>query len=214
MKSWKSVTMNKLIDLTHTFIDDMPVYPGDPCSRLYQTEFIAKDGMSDHKVESCMHVGTHIDAPLHMVDGGLKVSDIPVQHCTGRGVLLDVRGVDVIDINHLEKADMQEGDIVLAWTGWDKKYHTDDYFKSWPVMTAEFAQALVDKKIAMIGMDTGGPDMDDTFPAHKVFLPNNVLIIENIANLDRLEGKEFTIHAYPVKYEADAAPVRIVAEVN
>jgi kynurenine formamidase len=192
----------------------MPVYPGDPCSRLYQSAFIDKDGTNDHKIESCMHVGTHIDAPLHMVDGSLKISDIPVAHCTGRGVLLDVRGKDIIDEDCIEGIDIQKDDIVLAWTGWDKKYRTDDYFKSWPVMTQAFAQELVHKNIAMIGMDTAGPDMDSTFPAHKIFLPNNVLIIENMTGLEQLQSQNFIIHAYPVKYEADAAPVRVVAELT
>ncbi len=80
-------------------------------------------------------------------------------------------------------------------------------------MTVEFAQALVDKKISLIGMDTAGPEMDETFPVHKTFLPNNVLIVENMTNLSALENIEnFIIHAYPVKYKADAAPVRIIAE--
>ena len=80
-------------------------------------------------------------------------------------------------------------------------------------MTVEFAQALVSKKIALIGMDTAGPEIEDTYPVHKTFLPNNVLIVENMTNLESLkEISNFIVHAYPVKYKADAAPVRIVAE--
>ena len=207
--------MTILIDLTHTFTDNMPVYPGDPCSRLYQTGTIEKDGVSDHKIESCMHVGTHMDAPVHMVEGGAYIAEIPLAHFQGRGVLIDARGLDIIDADILEPYDIQIGDIVLVWTGWDKKYHSDDYFKNWPIMTVEFAQKLVDKKISLIGMDTAGPDMDDSFPAHKVFLPNDILIIENMTRLEELENyQNFLVHAYPAKYHADAAPVRVVAEVK
>lgn len=206
--------MPKLIDLTHTFTDDMPVYPGDDCSKLYQSDFIKDCGVSDHKIESGMHVGTHMDAPLHMVEGGALICDFPVTQFQGRGVLIDARGLDVIDTPILEKYDIREKDIVLVWTGWDKKYRTDEYFKKWPVMTVEFAQSLVNKKIALIGMDTAGPEMEETFPVHKTFLPNNVLIIENMANLDALDKiSDFKVHAYPAKYKADAAPVRVVAEV-
>jgi len=204
-----------LIDLTHVFTDDMPVYPGDPCSKLYQTCTIEKDGVTDHKIESCMHVGTHMDAPFHMVEGGAIISEFPVDHFRGRGVLVDARGIMQIDIEILDNIDIQKDDIVLVWTDWDKKYRQDSYFENWPVFTSEFAQALVEKKIKLVGMDTAGPDMDDTFPAHKILLPNNVLIIENMTGLEQLEGhKNFTVHAYPVKYESDAAPVRVVAEIE
>lgn len=207
--------MTNLIDLTHTFTNDMPVYPGDDCSKLYQCNTIKEDGVTDHRVESGMHVGTHMDAPLHMVEGGAVMSEFPADKFQGRGLLIDARGKDIIDADILTSYDIKEDDIVLVWTDWDKKYRTDDYYKSWPYMTTNFAQALVDKKITLVGMDTPGPDPEcDDFPAHKVFLPNDVLIIENMANLDALEGKDFTIHAYPVKYEADAAPVRVVAEIN
>ncbi len=205
--------MTEFIDLTHTFTDDMPVYPGDDCAKLYQSSFIKDCGISDHKVKSGMHVGTHMDAPLHMVDGGALICDFPVDKFQGRGVLIDARGINIIDVPILSKYDIRENDIVLIWTGWDKKYRTDAYFEKWPVMTVDFAQALVDKKIALIGMDTAGPEIEDTYPVHKTFLPNNVLIVENMTNLDSLEGaSDFTIHAYPIKYKADAAPVRIVAE--
>lgn len=207
--------MPQLIDLTHTFTDEMPVYPGDPCSKLYQNCTIAEDGFTDHKIESCMHVGTHMDAPLHMIEGGAYIAEIPVSHFQGRGVLIDARGRDVIDADILERRDIQAGDIVLVWTGWDKKYWGGTYFDHWPIMTPAFAQSCVDKKIALIGMDTAGPDMDESFPAHKIFLPNNVLIIENMTNLEALEQVDsFLVHAYPVKYQADAAPVRVVAEIK
>lgn len=207
--------MSKLVDLTHTFTDNMPVYPGDDCSRLYQSCTISKDGVTDHTIQSGMHVGTHMDAPLHMVEGGAYISEIDIGHFQGRGVLIDARGHQIIDAPLLDGTDIQEGDIVLVRTGWDKKYRTDSYFKDWPFMSVEFAQALVNNKISLIGMDTPGPDPEcDDFPAHKVFLPNDILIIENMANLEELENhKDFLVHAYPAKYHADAAPVRVVAEI-
>lgn len=206
--------MNKYIDLTHTYTDNMPVYPGDPCSRLYQSSYISQNGFSDHKIEGCMHVGTHMDAPLHMVENGLYISDFPVEKFHGRGVLIDARERDIIDVKLVKDLDIQVGDVVLVWTGWDKKFRTDEYYKSWPVMTVEFSRFLVEKKIALIGMDTPGPDMDEAFPSHKIFLPNKVLIVENMTGIEQLANqKNFHVHAYPAKYQADAAPVRIFAHI-
>lgn len=208
------MSQKKLIDLTHSFVDNMPVYPGDPCAKLYQSASIKKDGFSDHIIESGMHVGTHMDAPIHMVDGGLYISDIPLDHFQGRGVLINAIGHMEICADMADEADLQEGDIVLIHSGWDKKYFTEDYFKQWPVFTEGFAKKLVEKKVSLIGMDMAGPEMDETFPIHKILLSNNVLIIENMTGLEQLiAAKDFIVHAYPVKYKACGAPVRVVAEI-
>nr|MBP9691294.1 cyclase family protein [Candidatus Woesebacteria bacterium] len=84
----------------------------------------------------------------------------------------------------------------------------------YPSMTAEFAQILVDRKVKVVGMDILGPDTDPSWPAHKVLLGNEVLIIENLTNLEKLlEVQEFKIIALPSKYQTDASPVRVIAEV-
>ena len=206
---------DKFIDLSHRFTDNMPVYPGDPCSRLYQSATIAKDGFTDHFVESGMHVGTHMDAPLHMLEDGAVITEFPVEKFQGRGVLIDARGKDLIDADLLAQHSLNAGDIVLVWTGWSAHYRTEKYFQDWPYFTADFCQTLVDHDVALVGMDTAGPDVDERFIAHKILLAHDVLIVENMTNLGALQAqKNFRVHAYPVAYEADAAPVRIVAEVT
>lgn len=209
------LTEKNLIDLTHLFTSDMPVYPGDPCVEFYQSCNIKTDGITDHTLKTCMHVGTHIDAPLHMIEGGAKICDITLDRCQGRGVLIDARGHNLIDTDLLQNISLQTGDIVLLYTGWGTKFRDPDYFKDWPIPTESFAQACVDAKISMLGMDVAGPDLDEPFPIHKILLGNDVLIAENLTNLDRLlDQKNFTIRAYPMKYDADAAPVRLVAELS
>lgn len=205
--------MGKLIDLTHVFTDNMPVYPGDPCSRLYQCATVPGQGFTDHKIESTMHVGTHMDAPLHMHETGFVIADFPLDKFSGRGVLIDARGKKIIDSDSLDGHSIKAGDVVLIWTGWDKKFRTAGYYEDWPILTAALANALVEKNIAFIGMDTPGPDIDEKFTVHKILLPANILIVENMTGLEMLEGQgEFTAHAYPAKYKADAAPVRAFAQ--
>lgn len=50
-------------------------------------------------------------------------------------------------------------------------------------------------------------------PVHKILLKNDILIIENLTNVEELEGKEFKIHALPLKLQLDGAPARVVAEI-
>ena len=64
------------IDLTHTVTKNMPTFPGDPKHQLNQIAFLEDDGFIDFQITSGMHVGTHIDAPAHMIAGGKKISEI------------------------------------------------------------------------------------------------------------------------------------------
>jgi len=205
----------KYIDLTHTFTDNMPVFPGDPKATLEQVAFIEKDTYNDHKLTSIMHVGTHMDAPLHMVANGKYIDDITLDNCFGNGVLLDVRGKNLIDATVLKEKEITKDSIVLLYTGFGEKYRTSDYFNEYPEITEDFAQKMVDLGIKIIGMDTLGPDHDAPWIAHTTFLKHEILILENLANLDQLlTVNEFEIIALPAKFHADAAPVRVVARIS
>lgn len=205
----------KVTDLTHTFDQDMPVYPGDPKSSLKQVAFIEKDTYNDHKVTTVMHVGTHMDAPLHMIDGGKRIDEIDPEKLIGNGIVIDVRGKDKIDASVLGGVTIEEGSIVLLYTGFGSKFRTKDYFKGYPELTEDFANKMVDLKVNIVGMDMLGPDYDKPWVTHKILLGNEILILENLNNLDQLLGiKGFKVIALPIKFKADAAPVRVIAEIS
>ena len=204
----------KLIDLTHTFDKNMPVYPGDPEPKLEQITSLEKDGYNDSLITSVMHVGTHMDAPFHMINKGKTMDQMPVESFFGKGVLIDARGQKKIEASLLDGKEISEGSIVLLYTGYGEKYRTKDYFKNIPQVTEEFAHEMVKSKVKIVGMDILGPD-EPPFPTHKILLGKEILIIENLVNLDKLlDVSSFEIIALPMKLQADAAPVRVVARIT
>ncbi len=205
----------KIIDLTHKFTNNMPVFPGDPKSTLEQIAFIDKDTYNDHKLTTAMHVGTHMDAPLHMIEEGKTIDEITPDRFIGKGVLVDVRGKDKIDPAVLKNVHIDEGSIVLLYTGFGSKFGTDYYFKGYPYLTADFANKMVELKVKMVGMDMLSPDLDKPWITHKILLGNGILILENLTNLDQLlDAKDFEIIALPAKLNSDAAPVRVTARIE
>lgn len=205
----------KYIDLTHTFTPDMPVYPGDPKSTLEQVAHIEKDTFNDHKLTTVMHVGTHMDAPLHMIENGKRIDEINPERFFGKGVLIDVRGKMDIDNSVLEGIGIEKGSIVLLYTGFGSKYRTEDYFKDYPEVKEDFAKRMVELGVKIVGMDMLGPDYDKPWPTHKILLGNDITILENLTNLDQLLNiKDFEVIALPAKLQADAAPVRVIARIN
>lgn len=200
----------KIIDLSVSLNEDTPVYPGDPKTVIKPAGVFDKDGFNDHLVSVGTHVGTHIDAPLHMIAGGKTLDQIPIEQFVGRGCYIKVDGK--FDLGAIKQADIREGDIVLFHTGATEFYHEPRYYSDTPEIPEDVARYLVEKRIKAVGMDMSGPD-EEPFPTHKILLGGGVLIIENLTNLDKLAGQEFTVYALPVKLELDGAPARVIAQV-
>lgn len=201
-----------LIDLTHKFIDGMPVYPGDPTPEFALVNTMSEHGCIGWEIKTGMHVGTHIDAPLHMIEGGKKITDFPVGKFFGRGVLIDAFGKK-IDSALLKEGAIGKGDIVLIYTGHDKKFRDADYYTSFPPISEEFARELVKRGVSIIGLDSPTPDAPP-FAVHKIFLEAEVLIIENLTGLEQLVGvKDFEVIALPAPFAIEAAPAKVVAKI-
>ncbi len=197
-----------LIDLSHPLNEQTPVYPGDPATVIASAGILQRDGFCDHYVSIGTHVGTHIDAPMHMLPGGKQLNDFPLEHFVGDGVLIDVRsGYEAVKL-----ASIKTGDIVLLYSGASENYLKPSYYKNYPAIPHHIADYLVQQKIKMVGLDACSPDNTDGFPIHKVLLSNDILVIENLTNLASLAGKQFRIYALPINLQLDAGPARVIAE--
>lgn len=203
----------KILDLTHSFTDKMPVYPGDPQPSLKQVAYLDKDGYNDHLLNTVIHVGTHMDAPLHMIKNGKKMDEIDPNVFFGKGVLIDAKSKSKVDITLLDGIKIEDNSIVLIYTGYGEKYRTQAYFENYPTITEDFARQMVNLHVKIVGMDFLSPDQPP-FPTHKILLGHEILIIENLTNLDKLLGiNKFEVIALPAKLHADAAPVRVIAKI-
>ncbi len=207
--------MSKWIDLTRTLSHGMSAFPGDDPPQVVKKTDLTRDGYTTFQVKTGMHVGTHIDAPLHMIEGGKFLSDLPVERFMGKGRLLDARGQTRITSELLHEVDLKQGDIVFVYTGFEGHFSDPKrYFGSYPEMTEDFAVALVQAGIRILGMDTASPEREAPFVVHKTLLAREILIIENLVNLEALVGaKEFEVIALPVKFQCAGGPVRVIARI-
>ncbi len=200
-----------IIDLSVPINEQTPVYPGDPIVKLQTSGVLEKDGYSDHTLSIGTHVGTHIDAPLHMLPGTKQLDQIPIDRFVGRGRLISLED-GKYDVELVKQSDIQEGDIVLFHTSMSDHYHNPSYFEDYPGIPKEIAEYLVEKKVKMVGVDTCSVD-HEPFTIHKLLLGAEVLIIENLTNLQELKNKDFTVYALPIKLQIDGAPARVIAVI-
>jgi hypothetical protein len=122
----------------------MPFYPGDPVPRLEKTASIKQSGFNVYCLCSSLHVGTHMDAPLHMIEDGARVSDVHLPRFFGRGRLVDARGRTRVTSDLLDDLSLEQGDIVAVLTGWYKRFRGPDYYTSFPEIAPDFATRIAD----------------------------------------------------------------------
>jgi kynurenine formamidase len=206
--------MKELIDLSHVIQHNMPVHPYDGTVNVYEDKTLAQDKYNNSRLETGMHAGTHIDAPRHFLNSDMYISDFDLERFIGRGCLLDVRGENNITLKDEYYNMVHENDIVLLLTGFSSLYGQTEYYEKFnnhPIVDPKLANFFVEKKIKMLGMDMPKPD-NYPFEIHKLLLNNNIFIMENLTNLERLLDKtSFEVIAIPLKIKAEASIVRAVA---
>lgn len=212
-----------LVDLTQDLSDNTPFFPGDDQPRISVLETAGgmhpsgRRSLNNSRLETCVHCGTHIDAPFHFFNEGLTIDQVALEACVGPAILLDLRFLQPrqsILPAHLADARerIQKTRRVVLQTGWSKNWGDPKYFTDYPVISEEAAELIVSLGVLMVGVDT--PSVDDPpFPAHLALLGNGVLIVENLTNLDRISEERFYFTAAPLKIVGrDASPTRAFAQ--
>jgi len=155
--------------------------------------------------------------PFHFFIGGETVDKIDPKRCVVRAIKVNLtykKPKEAIIIDDLRKyiPQIDKGLCILLQTGWDKVFPKKEFFSDFPYVSTELAAWLAEKKVGLVGMDTPTPNCIDWKIVHETFLSNNILIVEGLTNLDKLNSEEFTLIALPLKFKGgDGSPVRAVA---
>lgn len=198
-----------IFDLSHPITNHMPVYPGDPPVEVKVIADYKTEGYCDHTLSSSVHVGTHVDAPAHMIDGGKQLKDYPLERFMLTAVCIDASaGFDAKKI----RESVSKGLAVLFYTGASDHFAKESYWHDFPILSAECMEELISAGVGLVGLDSN-PDTTEGFPVHKTLLGADILLVENLANLKQLVGKTFEFQALPIRLEKDGAAVRAIAKL-
>ena len=210
-----------VIDLTYPLAPDMPVYPGSPEPEIRTLASFGRDGFRERLLTLCSHTGTHVDAPSHLLAQGKTLDQFPIDHFMGTGLCIDAseKSGGSIPWSFLQphEEDLAVCDFLLLRTGWGQHWRTPRYFRDYPVLTVAAARRLAQLNLKGFGVDAISVDPADTtdYPVHRTLLQNDLLIIENLARLDRLpKGRFGRLVCLPLHLtDADGAPARVAALV-
>jgi arylformamidase len=215
----------KIIDLSHTLNDSISVYPGTVGPKFEILSTVEKDGFNELEMTLVLHSGTHIDAPYHVLTSAKPIDQISIDKFIGKAIVIRCENLNKISIQHLRpfEATISQIDFILFFTGWQHKWKTEGYYANCPAMTREAAAWLTKFKLKGIGIDSFSIDdiipsqtiVSEGLPNHHIFLQNEIILIENLTNLDKLPDGIFTFQCFPLNIEnGDGSPVRAIAIIE
>lgn len=234
-----------VIDLSYPFDSNTVYWPTAESFHLEKDfEGVTEQGFyySAYRYAAAEHGGTHLDAPVHFAKGRHSVDEIPLEQLMGSAIVVDVSRqcesnpdyrITTADFLNWEKTNgrIGAGAIILLRTGFGKYYPdrkkylgTDERGQAavaklhFPGLHPDAARWLVtNRSIKAIGLDTASIDFGQStkFESHQILFEKNIPAFENVANLDKLPLKGFSVIALPMKIKGGSGgPLRIIALLN
>jgi arylformamidase len=205
--------MNKPIDVTVPLSADVTRYPGDPAFEHHFDARLADGaGFNLSRMSLGVHFGTHVEAPLHFLEGGQSVAELPLEILIGKARVVELSCADKIERVDLEAQDLRDDLRVLLKTRMSGQLRQPDFRPDHVYLTADAARYLVHAGIKLIGIDYLSVDAhsSDRYPAHHELLGAGVIVVEGL-DLSTVEAGEYELICLPLPVVgAEAAPARVI----
>lgn len=222
-KSWKDVCLwskgdmqlKKVYDVSLPIMPGMPVWPGEPMLSLFRVSSM-DDGESANvsRLEMMVHTGTHVDAPLHFIQGGKSVENLDLDQLVSSVLVVEIlEDVRVIGREALEKVDFKGATSVLfktsnslLWNQWERGFQTQ-----YVGLDTSGALYCVEKGFKLVGIDyLSIAAYHDLTEPHKILLGSGMTIVEGL-NLSNVTPGIYQLVCLPLKLVGcDGAPARVI----
>jgi kynurenine formamidase len=230
----RSLRTMRVVDLSPTLERGIPNWPMHPPLVIDKAREIGRDGYYAQLLMISEHTGTHVDAPAHFHQNLASIDTFPADKLIAPAVLYDFSDLnlkpgELIDRDMVQAYErthgvaVGEGEIALVNFGWMARYwRTDDqstwFVKNAPGIREDAIVLFRERAIRAIGCDTVACDMavidgvgQETTGHTTHWLPNGILIMEMLANLDQLSLRSLFV-AIPLKIkDGSGSPIRPIA---
>jgi arylformamidase len=198
------------VDVSRPLTRETPVWPGD---RIFELGQRSDGDMMVSAFATTCHIGTHVDAPLHLAPGGTAVHEIPFGRLIGPAEVVRLPATG--DLAGPE-------DLPLGWSPRYPKIllRTDSHPVNAPVregftgVAAELIEWLADRGVVTVGIDTPSLDRFSSvdLEAHHAAADRGMTWIEGL-RLDGIEAGCYLFVGLPMPlYGTEAAPVRALVK--
>ncbi len=193
----------KIYDISQEVLSSK-VYPGDPSPEMTDLLRISRGDVCNlSSFSMCAHNGTHIDAPLHFIEGGAAIDELPLDSTVGYAYVAEHYGI-------LSAAD---ADFII------RKAKTSAYpmsvsrilIKGDATVSADAAKTFAENGVLLVGNEsqTVGPE-DAPAEVHNILLGKGIVLLEGIRLGEVSEGAYF-LFAAPLSFKGfDGSPCRAI----
>ena len=200
-----------IIDISMKIDERMPVYGNLKEARPIITTVNTHETSPFHesRIELGLHTGTHIDFPLHFIEGGKTSDQINLERLITSCRVIDFSYLDEkITDTDLLKHDINENEFILLKTknSMDESFNPDFVY-----LDEKGARYLAKRKINGIGIDALSiENRQPGFQTHKILLNEDILILEGLRLAEVTEG-EYSLICLPLSISGvEGVPARAV----
>ncbi|HSW46735.1 MAG TPA: cyclase family protein [Phycisphaerae bacterium] len=205
--------MSEWIDISRPLRPGMLHWPGDRGFELRVVERIGGPGACNlSEIHTSAHIGTHVDAPRHVIEGGQDVAALPLGRLCGPATLIELAAEGGIAAADLARAGIPRGDRVLIRTANSRLWDLPRFSEQYVFLAEEAGRWLVDREVPLVGIDYLSVDRYEAadHPVHRLLLGAGVVVLEGLA-LDGVGPGRYELVTLPLKIEGgDGAPARVV----
>jgi arylformamidase len=196
----------EIIDVSVAIRPGMVTYPGDPTVTLERVASLSNgDVVNLSRLDFGVHSGTHVDAPVHFIDGASAAESLPLDVLVGPARVLDLTAAEQLDGAAFGGVEL--ADRVLLKTRnsqlWERETFSDEFL----ALTEGGASALIAAGVGLVGIDylSIGDEA-----AHRALLAAGVVPIEGL-DLRKVDPGDYELICAPLKLVgSDGAPARVL----
>jgi len=189
-------------------------WPGDARFERSMTLTLAQgEACNLSEIRCSAHTGTHMDAPLHFLEGAESIDTMPIDATVGRARVIEIHDPRLIRIAELEPHRPAKGDRLLFKTANSRECcKTSEFHKDFVHIPPDTARHLADIGVRTVGVDylSVGPGESAGAETHRILLRAGIWIIEGL-NLEHVAAGDYELICLPLKITgSDGAPARAV----
>jgi arylformamidase len=202
------------IDISVPLRNGMVVWPGDQPTRIERVSAIERGDTANVSAMSLgLHAGTHIDAPLHFLDGQASTADMPPSALVGPARVVAIRDPKAIRVRELEPLRIRRGERILFHTRNSARcWRASEFCRDYVHVAREAASYLAGRGVAVVGIDylsIGAPN-EEGYEVHRILLGAGIWIIEGL-DLSAAPAGRCELVCLPLKVPgSDGAPARAI----
>jgi len=204
-----------IIDISPPLTNGIGVFPGDtPLTRELLLDFARGDSLTLSTLRATVHLGAHVDAPLHYGAGTASIDEMPLELFVGPCRVLPVpaRADGLIGWDEIRAALGGESPterLLLATGSYPDPNRFDPGFAA---LDPAAVGRLAERGVRLLGLDTPSVDPADSreLPAHAACLESGIAILEGLV-LAGVAAGTYELMALPLRLVGfEASPVRAV----